>query len=524
MNRFNFPRRCRLTIRAALLAPPALAAAIAWSSAAAANGWEHATVPFETLVKALNFEGPATRARAAASLGYREQPAAVEPLLKRLAKTESNRTVRRAIYGALGRIGDPRAVPVLLNCLNNEEREEVRGDCVAAIGRIGEPSSFDQLLMAFREDPAFMVRGTVVDALGGFSSPGAVAFLVDVLTQSRNRNLRRRAIRALGRTGAQEAVDPLLATLAEAKRDEDRLPIVKALAALRSPKATKPLSALLTGKASPELRVYVAIALGATKDGSAVRSLAKLLLDEIPEVRFFAVSSLATIGDRAAAEPIREAARTAASRLANLDLRNVGNDADEIVAELNLQTTAIRALAELGPADSLDIFLSAAQPRAVSRDSAPALKVAEAIYELRRVALYALGHTRSREAARFLNGEAGIGGSDHRLRATAARSLGVLGFPDAADVLLPLLDDPAADVRWTTASLLGRLGDTLATEALVQSLADPAREVRRQAAFSLGYLQARQALPALERLGKEDASPLVREAAAFSVSLLRGLE
>ena len=95
MNRFNFPRRCRLTIRPALLAPPALAAAIAWSSVAAANGWEHATVPFETLVKALNFEGPATRARAAASLGYREQPVAVEPLLKRLAKTESNRTVRR---------------------------------------------------------------------------------------------------------------------------------------------------------------------------------------------------------------------------------------------------------------------------------------------------------------------------------------------------------------------------------------------------------------------------------------------
>jgi hypothetical protein len=46
-----------------------------------ANGWEHAAVPFDVLVKALQKGQAETRARAAQSLGIRGQPEALEPLL-----------------------------------------------------------------------------------------------------------------------------------------------------------------------------------------------------------------------------------------------------------------------------------------------------------------------------------------------------------------------------------------------------------------------------------------------------------
>jgi hypothetical protein len=53
-----------------------------------ANGWEHAAVPYEVLVKALQKGQAETRARAAQSLGIRGQPEAVEPLLLQLSARE----------------------------------------------------------------------------------------------------------------------------------------------------------------------------------------------------------------------------------------------------------------------------------------------------------------------------------------------------------------------------------------------------------------------------------------------------
>jgi len=180
----------------------------------------------------------------------------------------------------------------------------------------------------------------------------------------------------------------------------------------------------------------------------------------------------------------------------------------------------LRALVDLDPAKGLPVFLSAARSRPFSVHSSGDLRIAESIYEMRRIAIYGLGYTSSKDAAKLLVGPNAMGDRDYRLRATAARSLGVLGFPQAADQILPLLDDSEAEVRWTAAMVLGRLGNKNIVASLESRLADSYAEVRRQAALSLGYLGAHSALPTLKKLASDDTSPSVRSAAAVAAETL----
>ena len=96
----------------------------------------------------------------------------------------------------------------------------------------------------------------------------------------------------------------------------------------------------------------------------------------------------------------------------------------------------------------------------------------------------------------------------------------MLGFPGAAQAVLPFLDDPAPEVQWTAASVLGRLGGPEVPAALRARLADQHAEVRRQAALGLGYLKAPNTRPALAELAHQDPSAKVRAAAAYAASLL----
>jgi len=165
-------------------------------------------------------------------------------------------------------------------------------------------------------------------------------------------------------------------------------------------------------------------------------------------------------------------------------------------------------------------MLDAAKPRPVRRDSQRSLRLAEAIYELRRTAVYGLGYSRSPKAAEYLAGTAGIGDTDPRIRATAVRFLGALGFPGTVPRVAPMLDDPSPEVRWTAAMVLGRLGDPESGPALVARLADRHGEVRRQAALSLGYLGDPAFREAVTHAADIDSSERVREAASYAAELL----
>jgi HEAT repeat protein len=484
-----------------------------------ANGWEHGAIPFGALLKALENESPEMRRRAAQSLGIRGQPEAVEPILQRLAKPEENPFVRSALYIALGKLGDRRAITVLEDCVKKETRDELRSDCVSAVGRLGEKSTLPLLLAALQEDASFLVQSSVVDALGGFSEDLAVKALAALVTGDGNRSLRQRAIRSLGQTGSQKAVKPLLKVLNVSRSDNERLLIVNSLTPLGSQAATEPLKKLLHTTENAQLRIQIVIALGAIRDGDTYPTLADLLTDKVPAVRYFAVVSLHKTGRREAAVAIGRLSLEISRRMEQHSTQALLTDPLPVLADLSLQVVALQAITDLDASKGLAALLYAARSRNVARNSAVALKIAEGFYRQRRAALNGLGYTGSPKAAVFLAGPAGVGDADFRLRAVAVRSLGVLGFPDAVEEVLVALNDPVAEVRWTAASVIGRLGDAKAVGPLIERLSDINSEVRRQAALSLGYLGDRRAYGELVRLAREDKSKNVQAASAYSLQL-----
>lgn len=484
------------------------------------NGWEHGAIPFEALIKALEFEAPEMRKQAAHSLGFRGQPEAVDPILRRLAKPEENSQVRSAFYLALGRLDDRRAVPALKVCLDKEARDDLRSDCVIALGMLSENSTLPRLLKAFYEDSSFLVRSSVIDALGSFSEEAAVEILATLVNSESNHSLRQRAIRALGRTGSQGAVKPLLKALAVFRSDNERLLIVNSLTLLRPSEATAPLTELLQKTEDPQLRTQIVIALGAIHEGDTYPTLIDMLTDNVPAVRYFAVKSLHELGRREAAIPINKLSLDVTRRFEKRTTRELLADPLPVIADLSFQLIALQALTDLDATKGMEALLRAARPREFPRDSAVALKIAEGIYRQRRIALNGLGYTGSQEAAVFLAGPGGLRDPDFRLRAVAVRSLGILGFSEMVEKLLYLLGDPVAEVRWSAALVLGRLGDRKAVSPLMERLSDTNAEVRKQAALSLGYLGDRRAYEALTLLARDEESETVQAAAAYGARLL----
>ena len=500
--------------------PLLLCGALLGSPAATeANGWEHGTVPFEALVAALDSGSADMRARAAQSLGYRGETRGVAPLLALLGRAEPSHRVRATAYAALGRLADPRALPVLGRCLRDEAREEIRGECVAALGGLAGPESLDLVIAAFRSDPHPLVQNRAIDALGRSARPESVALLAGLLA-GEDPSRRRRAIASLGRTGMHEAVAPLLARLGEAGTTAERAAMVEALARLRDPSALDTLLRELDGVRDEALRVRITIALGAIRAPSAYDALVRMLRDPLPAVQFHAIRGLRELGKPAAAGELSRLYHVLAERIAGRSSEPPAADAPVVLTTLGVQIELLRALADLDAPRGTSAFLDGARSPDVPRDSQIALRIAEGFYERRRMALRGLGYSASAQAAEVLAGEDGIGHPDPRLRAVAVRSIAVLGAPDAADHLIPALRDPVPEVRWTAAMALGRLGHDSAVDPLVERLADEFGEVRRQAALALGYLGAEEATLPLAQLAINEPVAAVREAALYALDLL----
>lgn len=83
---------------------------------------------------------------------------------------------------------------------------------------------------------------------------------------------------------------------------------------------------------------------------------------------------------------------------------------------------------------------------------------------------------------------------DSRVRALAARLLGVIGGEGSMRRLTDLVADPAPEVRQRAIAGLGRIGDRQVASILTERLADPAWDVRKEAALALKGMGAVGAL------------------------------
>lgn len=504
----------RLSVRLVLLV------GVLYPGVAFANGWAHASIPFEALLAGLAIEDATTRARSAQFLGLRGRIEAVAPLIQLLNGVEDVPEVRSAAYTALGRLGDASGVAVLEDCLKKEHRAELRADCVLALSGLGRYGTLETILTTFRGDSSILVRSRAIEAMGMFESPMAVEVLSAVVTHGENPSLRFRAIRSLGRSASPGALDALLFALEHPLSDEELLLTVAALSRVAAPEAAVPLRQMLDATDNPRLRVQITVTLGAIHDGGTLATLVGLLADDVPAVRYFAVEALGELNDAAAVAPLR---KFSLGLLQALDKQHPVEDESEmgaLILDLHLLAVAMRALETLEPVSAEPVFSMAARLPELKLDSSISAKVAEAVYECRRLAIYALGYAGSADAELVLLGPHGVEHHDFRIRATAARSLAVLGRGGSAPALVEMLTDDSAEVRWTAALGLGRLQAVTAVPVLVALLSDATAKVREEASLSLGYIGDQRARTALTQLVETETDTRVRAAVALALDLL----
>ena len=165
----------------------------------------------------------ATATRAILSLPSAEAVVLLIPLL-----ADRDEFVRRETAYALGKTGDPKAVPALINALDRDREAGVRGAAAVALGEIGESSAVPALAEAIvRRAPGFARRTTrrraennefvqrsAARALGEIGGSAAVPTLIAALSNDRTTDdVRREAARALGRIGDVTAIPALRAAL-----------------------------------------------------------------------------------------------------------------------------------------------------------------------------------------------------------------------------------------------------------------------------------------------------------------------
>lgn len=132
--------------------------------------------------------------------------------LERLRQRVDSRDQGDRAAEEIREISDPAALPALADALEREAVQRVRGWYVEALGRIGSPEALGVLVRVALDHPDGETRIAAIERLAALGPQAAVPTLVSALGSADNGQVNR-AAEALGRLGATAAVGPLIAAL-----------------------------------------------------------------------------------------------------------------------------------------------------------------------------------------------------------------------------------------------------------------------------------------------------------------------
>jgi HEAT repeat protein len=163
----------------------------------------------------------------------------------------------------------------LIAVLNDVSAGENRARAGWLLGRLGSDRAVEHLTAALR-DPDARLRAEAARSLGTLGDPRAVPDLVETLRKDTDPDARMSAAHALGLVGDDRVVDPLLEKLADRDENPRvRGAVAEALAGPQVRRAVPHLIAAL-GDASVEVRFWAAFALGELGDPKALGALERL--------------------------------------------------------------------------------------------------------------------------------------------------------------------------------------------------------------------------------------------------------
>ncbi len=354
--------------------------------------------PLVALVAAKGKENDAVRAAAVVGLGGTGQASALETLLGVLGDKSEHSVPRDAAINALGKLGDPRAVPPLV-ALARLKRDPQTRLALRALSRIPDKTAVEPLL-GMLEDPSGDHHYNTGQALGRLVDDSALPRL-EKLAKNAKAKGSEAAIDAMGSVGSQAAVAILAGMVAYGTEQQ---------------------------------RKTVLSALGKAEHADALAVLKGALTDSSKDIREAALSAIS----------VRD---TAERRAALLEILR-GQDAA-------LQADAMKALAEVNAAEATPLILAflsnagvdkelrekAAQAliRYPGKESEQALTTAASDQQagLRRAALATLRELKATSALPSVR--KALKDPDVDVRSTAASAVGALGGAADTGALVDLL-------------------------------------------------------------------------------------
>jgi HEAT repeat protein len=464
--------------------------------------------------------------------------AAVDPVIERFRS--GGRDGRLAAAALLGRLGDRRAVPALIEALS-EADDDLVGAAAASLASLGDPRALDSLLPLFAHTNA-AVRQAAIAAVNSIGAEGTAA-RVRARVADPDPRVRECAIRVAAYFGFDGAAASVLDALDDQSADVRRAAIEQ-LPVLEDPRAMARLLGALRDE-SPRNRAAAAHALRAADDDTGAEGALIGALDDVdPWVRYFAAASLAAQGGRAAVDALaRTAAADAAPHVRITALQTIAVlDPDAVVPlaaryvgepDDDLACAAVAALAGVAGGGADDLLERAAHDVRVPVRAA-AIQALAARGSVRAPGMLAW-------AARTTDSPALAGAAIDALRRIAAApdapggdgalaTLLELGaVPDrresivaaiaalpthAVDTLGAALSSPHAGVRHVVVEALARMRHPRASAALARALADEDASIRTAAVAAFGRLGTPGVAVAVSRLRQSDPDAGVRRRAA----------
>lgn len=186
---------------------------------------------------------------------------------------DANLYLLRECINLLGRIGNPKAVPTLVELLDNKtDDQELQEDIILALGRIGDDRAIDSILSLASHDNVY---------------------------------LRQRTAKALGNFPANQSIDALI-TLLDDESDEVRANAAQSLGLIGNTNAIPALDNALDDGAWT-VRKQAATALAGFNDEAVIEPMIYALGDIRSPIRVIAAEKLGNIGTPLAYEPLLQA-------------------------------------------------------------------------------------------------------------------------------------------------------------------------------------------------------------------------
>ncbi|MDH7503903.1 MAG: HEAT repeat domain-containing protein [Verrucomicrobiota bacterium] len=438
--------------------------------------------------------------------------------------------VQHAAAAALGRIGDPQAVPALIGLLNSTE--ELAVVAAGSLARIGDHRAFGSLIQLLGH-PCSPVRQAAISALNSLGHPELEHRVTDLL-RNPNNHVRESAACIACYFGFESCTEQLFELCSDADENVRRA-AVQGIGYLDHPRVPDILSEVIS-KDSPRVRAAAAQALANLPPTQAAALLMSALRDPDFWVRYYAAQALGQLGVPESLEPL-------ASLASGDPVPHVRIAALRAIGRIGGQ----RAVAILAPAtqsDNPDIASAAIESlgQVAHPDALPPLLAALKAPDLRKQieAAHALGKHGGPGTAGALQWAAALHNEPEIIKA-ALEALARQGTPEAISALIALCVDPSRRemvvsvlsqtgeknmdlvakglghpkpaVRIAIVSALARMKSPRASRRICDALDDPDSSVRLAAMSALASLRSLESERRLAQLAATDPDPAVRRMA-----------